>query len=524
MSWFAPLPILGEEIVRTAAVTAAERRSVFPAPSRRSAGRPALPGRAAPLKLAMLAALAVLPALFAGCGGRERAARPNVVVVVMDALRADHLGCYGYERPTSPRIDGFARTADRWTLAMAASPWTVPSHASLFTGRLPFEHGARTFETDRPGNNVNPLAPSRQTLAEALAAAGWRTGGFVANDAFLAPRWGLDQGFATWHVERIPGVDLDDRILAWIDGEADGSGGSGEAAGGEGAGEGAGDGRPFFLFVNFMDTHSPYNTTPRPELGLAEPAVRDEGELLRRLYEEVMPGEGPLPRELIAQVVDQYDTAVANVDLAVGKLLDGLRERGLLENTLVVLTSDHGEYFGEHHLVEHSKDVYQGALHVPLLVRSPGQREGRVLDRVVSSTDLPRLVLAACGERLERRWRDAFPDTPGSHPVIAENYYTRQRDLFDPRWGHRFRRVRTVLYEWPRKYIHSSDGRNELYDLSRDPGETRNLVGELPGVAAAARDTLRAFGRRRPAAFERVRQSQLTEEETRRLRALGYVQ
>lgn len=325
-------------------------------------------------------------------------ARPNMVLITLDTLRADHLGCYGYTRDTSPRIDAFAECATLYTRSRAVAPWTIPTHASLFTGKLPFEHGAHTFKVARPRNNVNPLARHHLTLAEALQSEGYETGAFVANWAYMGTRWQLDQGFTTYHHEYAYAGKLNRRIFKWVD-----------AHGAE----------PFFLFINYIDTHRPYNTTPRPGL-LDRPVVRDQGQLLNLLISKVMPGHGPIPHALVRKVVDQYDTAIANVDEQFGALLDKLETMGVYDNTVIVVTSDHGEFLGEHRLVEHSKDVYEEVLWVPLIIKYPGQRAGEVRDTLVSSTDIPRLLLSQFPPDLAERYAALFPDLPGNHEVLSE--------------------------------------------------------------------------------------------------------
>ena len=445
-------------------------------------------------------------ALGASACSRTAEPPPNVLLVTLDTLRADHLGCYGYERPTSPRLDAFAATATRYERAISASPWTLPTHASLFTGMPPFAHRAHTVVVDdRDDNNVRPLAEEHLTLAEALRAEGYRTGAFVANEGYLSAKWNLDQGFDLYHVERVYAEQLNPRIFRWLETNLETE-----------------DERPFFLFVNYIDTHLPYNTRARPGL-MDPPAIQDDGQLLRSLKRRVMPAKEPVPERLRRRVIDQYDTAIANVDEQLGVLLDKLSDSGLGENTLIVITSDHGEYFGEHHLVQHSKDVYQPALAVPLILRDPGQVEGEVVDEMVVSNDLPNLILSRLPSTLRERLEPRFPDSVGSHLVIAENYYTRAWDLFHPEWGWRFQRIRRAVFEWPYKYIDSTDGQHELYDLARDPSESRNLIASRSDRArrmAAALRELEAGTASTQAGPEIPR---LSEEDLERLRALGYV-
>lgn len=428
------------------------------------------------------------------------ASKPDVILISLDTLRADHLGCYGYERPTSPRIDDFAGRATLYTRALAAASWTVPTHASLFTGKFPYEHGAHNFEVSQPVNNANPLPQSHLTLAEALKSEGYDTGAFVANWAYLGRRWQLDQGFDTYHAERTYARELNRGVFDWLAAQSQ---------------------RTFFLFINYIDTHRPYNTTPREGL-LDRPVVQDK-DLIKVFKEKVLFGEEPTAGELTRQIIDQYDTSIANVDQEVGALLDRLRAANLYDNAMIVLTSDHGEFFGEHGLVLHSKDVYEEVLRVPLIVKAPGQRVGRVSDTLTTSTDIPNLVLSQLPRPVAERYRLVFPDAPGNHLVIAENRFTHFRDLCDERWGHRFRRVRRAVYDWPYKYIHSSDGDNELYHLVEDPAESDNLIERQPEVADRLARALMDLETRRPRWEGEVDTSPLTDQEWEKLRSLGYV-
>jgi arylsulfatase A-like enzyme len=451
-----------------------------------------------PAGLIATIALAGLIAL-GGCGGSEP--RPNVIIIVMDTMRADRLSCYGYERATSPSIDAFAGTADFYEKAFATATWTVPTHGSLFTGKLPFEHGAITRKDDAGTIGVAPLDESHLTLAEVFQAEGYRTGAFVANNGFLTPRFQFDQGFATYHVERVWSDVLNQRVMDWLKLQRRG---------------------PFFLWINYIDTHRVYNTTPRPGF-LPEPAVQDQGELLDELYARVMPADAPVPAGLAQKVTDQYDTAVANLDEQIGALLQHLRDQGLYDDTIIVLTSDHGEYLGEHHLVEHSKDVYEEAVRAPLIVKHVGQVEGRRVPRPTSLADVPHLIFGALPAEFAASYRDEFPRDPARDPVIVENYYTRRKDFENPAWGHRFDRIRTVIYDWPYKYIHSSDGQSELYDLERDPRESADLITSEGDRATRMAERLADFLEARREGRTQVEPARLTSEEEKRLRSLGYI-
>ncbi len=426
---------------------------------------------------------------------------PNVILVTLDAVRADHLGCYGYERHTSPRIDEFAENGTLYTKSFAAAPWTIPTHASLFTGKYPFEHGAHTFKVEEWGNNVNSLHERHLTLAEVFKEEGYDTAAFVANAAYLSTRWQLNQGFDTYHVERVYALKLNEQVFKWLDTHTDNS---------------------FFLFINYIDVHGPFNTTPRPGL-LDEPVVEDDLKLGRRLYKKVMPGEGPIPGDLVRKWINQYDTAVANLDEQVGALLDRLIDTNLYDDTIIVLTSDHGDFFGEHYLIGHSKDLYQEVLWVPLIIKNYRQKGRRITDVLTSSTDIPNLIFSQFPHDVAEQYAAVFSDAPGNHLAISENYYTRTRDLFNLRWGKRFNRVRTAVFDWPYKYIRSSDGKHELYHLVDDPKESNNLIEYEAEIADRLVKKLERFQKNRGESTDEIDLRPLTEENRKKLKSLGYI-
>lgn len=446
--------------------------------------------------------------LLAACGHSDRAAveelndapsSPHLILIVLDTLRTEHLSVYGYERPTSPQLEAFAATATRYDRAQAAAPWTLPSHASMFTGLYPFEHGAHTLDPRRVGErveglNVAPLSQAHTTLAEELRARGYTTGAVIANKGFLGERYQLDQGFESYEVDWWLHEDVNERAFRFLETHR---------------------AEPFFLFLNYMDTHGPYNCAPRPEFPPSGSRY-DAQELLKEYKHHVLEGTTP-PPGVRERLLMQYDTSIANLDEGLGELFDRLRELGLFDDALIIVTSDHGEYFGEKDLVTHSKDVYQGAVRIPLIVKAPGQTVGRVDDRLISHVHLGGLVLAHTAAGLTK---GTFASYWPREAVLAENYFTRMEDLKSS-WGPRFMRVRSVLYDGPYKFIRSSDGQDELYHLDRDPEELHNLVDEEPERAERMRLELvaRMPNERRA---EQEAAPELTEEEMQTMRDLGY--
>jgi len=459
-----------------------------------------------PSALGRLLASVLLLLPLGGCFPPEIASPPNVLLITLDSLTASHMSCYGYERETSPHIDAFAKQATLFRKAIATSPWTLPTHASIMTGKFPFEHGARTFKIRENVVRENPLDESFLTLAEALKQEGFSTVAFTANTGYLAPRWQLAQGFDIYENKRVDGNLINEAVFKWLDAQT---------------------GEPFFLFLNYMDTHSPYNThksSKRPDF-LAHVTTKwaGRGRMFEDLTTRLIKGEEPRPEEELQLLSDLYDIAIANLDEYIQALLDGLRERGLYEDMMIVLTSDHGEYFGEHDLVEHGKDVYHRGLWIPLIVKYPNQQDGEVVESGISAADIPRLVFSRFPRDIARRYLPQFSDEPGDHVVISEQYYAIPAH-WRPAWRNRFNRERAVVYDWPYKLIQSSDGDHELFDLESDPDEMQNLITQRPKVTARLRSQLEDFKSDREAILEpgpKVRAP--TPEEIEELEALGYL-
>ncbi len=407
--------------------------------------------------------------------------RPNVFLIVIDTLRADHLSAYGYDKKTSPHIDELAAQGTLYEQAISAAPWTLPSHASLFTGLYVRDHHTSSAHLT--------LDPGFDTLAERLARAGYHTGGF-SNNVWTNPDSGLEQGFQTfeelWRLQksRTEGISGDDPasdmgaaktdhdVLSWIDGLK-------------------GD-EPFFVFINFFEPHLPYRPT-RPFdddfLPPGTPAAlvqrmrsfyspREYGYILDVPWMKVRAGELEVLRGL-------YDGEIAYVDSKIGELVDGLRERGLADDTVLVITSDHGEHLGENHMLGHKLSVYEPLLHVPLVLWGPGRiPAGRRIAGQVQSLGLFGTILDLAGVG-----RGDAPKLPAAEPRSGYTFceYAYPQIFLDvihekiSGWNaSRFARALTAVRGSRYKLISGSDGSRELYDLESDPHETKNLVGAHP--------------------------------------------
>jgi len=442
----------------------------------------------------------VLPRLWFGSpqpASRQAATgqpeRPNILLIVMDTVRADHLSCYGYPRPTSPNVDRIAQEGVLFEQASSTAPW-APAHAALFTGLYPSQH--RTDET------YPYLRDEVTTIAELAREAGYQTLG-VSNNSWLG-RTGFHQGFddfvQIWQGDRIVSqlalvqiasalagasmtaenqanaVLTNQLIRRWLDRARDPN-------------------RPFFLFINYFEPQFFYEPPEPYRSRFVSPANQSEAELraLRLLHWDAPPVRLDQTKQTV--LADLYDGELAYLDARIGELLDALRARGLLDETIVVLTSDHGDNLGEHELVEHRFSLYEAVLHIPLILRYPkALPQGTRVAEPVSLVDVMPTLLKLSGVEPPEALRAVLPGSslvgsglrvPRDRFLLAEDspslgmleqYRARPQDI-ERRY---FTRSLRSLRRGPWKFIWSSDGQHELYDLSRDPGETRNLVNRWP--------------------------------------------
>ncbi|MHC4470834.1 MAG: sulfatase [Planctomycetota bacterium] len=452
----------------------------------------------------------------------EPGERPNVLVLLVDTLRADHLGAYGYERPTSPSFDRLARESALFTRCRVASTWTKPSTASILTGLLPTAHGAVEHREILPDEAV--------TLAEVFRSAGYRTAAWSDNP-FVSPDFGFGQGFesfdgaepsvfvngtllgkALWTLRvvslsgRLVGeklatdrgsAELTRRLLGWIDGlEA---------------------GAPWFAYLHVMEPHLPYDP-PAPFRGrFADPSYSGPDLDRPPRYLGFLPFERaePLPEDRRRHLVARYDEEILCWDAALGDLVAGLRRRGLLDSSVVVVLSDHGEEFYEHGGWTHGHSLYEELIRVPLLIRAPGLAPRRI-DAPVRATDLYPTLLSLSGLEAEsppfgvdlaravRRGADV-----AKAPVVAE-----------VRIGGAGARA---IVSGTEKLVIARHGEKvvrEAFDLAADPEERRTVPAPYWAARLGRRldDVLRLAG----ALALEARARDLTPEEEDLLEGLGY--
>lgn len=434
-------------------------------------------------------ALAGLPAAESGA--------PNVLLIVLDTVRAFNLSLYGYARPTTPELEKFAARGVRFDAAFSTAPWTLPSHASMLTGRYPHELSA---------DWLSSLDRRYPTLAERFAARGYATGGFVANVGYLSYEFGLDRGFQHYedylirpreiiqssalgrqldqspsvrrlaatdqHLVRVDAPSINSRFLAWLDGAGP---------------------RPFFAFLNFYDAHGPYLPPAPFDRRFGTPRANDLSPLHRFLNH---PNQAGLPADVVRAEMDQYDDALAYLDQELGRLFAELDRRGVLDHTIVLLTADHGEEFGEHGIFDHGNSLYAPSVRVPLLIVAPNRAPAaRVVTAPVTLRDLAATLTDLAhlppsdgfpGRSLARFWLgNPPPVTDSVSPVLSEV----SKGIRTPAWYPVSRGNMRSLADSQVRYILGGDGTEQLFSLG-DVWESRPLADSVP-VLAPFRETLR---------------------------------
>lgn len=503
---------------------------------------------------------------WGGCnrpGDPAETPRPNVLLITIETLRADHVGAYGYPRNTTPNLDRLAAQGARFQNTVAQAPFTLPSIASLMTGRTPPGHGVR--------NHPAILSPELETVAERFRAAGYRTAAMTRH-TWLRRKAGLDQGFDEYHNNKFwAGLDARSLSLAaveWL-----------EARDPE---------TPFFLWLHFLDPHLPYTPSypyavlfredhagePRvkhlrsmlaverdtyqetpyadipggPYYDLVLPYYPDNEALLdlafwRRSRGSIFFGGARYGDVVVSELRDLYDGAVAYTDDNLGRIMKSLAELDIESSTIVAVTGDHGEAFGDHGLYfTHDFTLYDEVLRVPLVLRYPDaiaagtdvQQQVRLMDLAptllelagvepgaLADAEAASLVPLVTGGSLP--FLNAFAESAPRRRMFPEQ----KRVYYDGNRG-KWRMVRTDRWKLI-KIPHPDGDRYELYDLVNDPEESQNLFDELPGEAGKLVPVLNAWMRQDPArdhdssADEEAEIEGLDPAAEQQLRTLGYI-
>ncbi len=458
---------------------------------------------------------------------RKSSRAPDVLLVVLDTTRADAVPASAGSPSATPALAGLAAEGTLYRRAFSTSCWTLPAHASLFTGVLPQEHGT--------GWESRFLPLELETLPEIFRGAGYRTAAFSAN-IWISPEFQFDQGvdrFETVPTATRPYRPWIFRLVPSLARRLDSALPFGDKGGLSLASDalrflGARDDRPAFVFLNLLEAHIPYEP-PGRFLGGAAGAGFTPAELARIDQEPLrglVPGSQPSARE-IAGLRVLYAAEVAYDDWLLGRILDSLRRAGRLDDTIVVVVGDHGENLGQHVPLDHQLGLWDTLVHVPLVVRYPKAiAAGRLEDGLVSIVDVHRAILHLAGLAKDRApgpllgtpKRDAvfFSYDRPTEPLES----IRRRLRIDPSpWDRRLSAVRTT----GAKLILGSDGTTQAYDLDADPGETHDRgAGGVPADLTALADRLREIvAKIKPVAPSAPRE--MSDEAKRQLRSLGYV-
>ncbi len=431
------------------------------------------------------------------------AGSPNVLFVVLDTVRRDHLSLHGYRRPTTPNLERLARDGIRFDRARAAAPWTLPSHASFFTGCWPHELDVHW---------LTPLRTGAPLLAEYLGSRGYATAGFVANTGYCSYDTGLARGFTCYedyslkrlaflqtavlvkemlkpifqlsYADDSGFLDLVPEFLNrcfYADARKDAS--LINRAFLDWLARRPEESRPFFVFLNYMDAHAPYKLPAGvPHRFGHRPQSRDE---IRILYEGWdLLDKLTLPKPYLTMARDAYDSCLAYLDEQLGVLFKELHQRDLLDDTLIVIASDHGEGLGEHDLFDHGESLYATELDVPLLILGPLEsRTARVVPQVVSLRDLPATIVDLVGQgarspfpghSLADLWRDSDRAATAASTAFSEILVPNPRNANHGR-SPAYRGPLISVADGDYVYIRNlGDGAEQLFNQREDPRELSN--------------------------------------------------
>ena len=456
------------------------------------------------LVMALVALVTLVPFVAGGCS--PGAKDPNLILITLDTTRADHLSCYGYQRQTTPNLDRFAADALRFTRCYAVTSWTLPAHASLFTGKFPSAHGAQ-YDPEGPleltqgiaGNpawryyRARPLSDKEVTLAQILRAEGYATGAVIAGP-WLKQVFGLDLGFEEYDDENFidrgsegggelngrPGEDVTRAAIDFVDRHAD---------------------EPFFLFLNYYDPHSPW--------------IPEEA-FLKRFWK----GPQPTPEQRDEFNNALYDAELAYMDHHLGRFFEHLLQSGLYEESWIVVTADHGELLGDDGMYGHGNSLSQAEVHIPLIIKEPGaDRPRRTDDSIVQQVDVMPHLLERLG--LPKPPNMQGVPIPGrGHPIVAEVY---PLPFMGASKGWRQQGDWRVIFHDRYKFAWSGNGTHLLFDLEADPTEAENILEREPERGERLERILTKYIEELPEPGELGDVGQVDEETLEMLRGLGYI-
>lgn len=434
-----------------------------------------------------------------GCGKKEPVKPSNVILISLDTLRADHLGCYGYQRPTTPTLDKFASEGVLFEDVTSTSPWTLPAHGSMLTGLYPNRHGLKSLHCSLPDDIT--------TLAEVFKQHGFSTAA-VVNVYFVSEKYGFDRGFDSFvYIERF--VDewrpskVGDKAIEWLSQQND---------------------KPFFLFLHYFDVHGDYSSSlnyekqfVRPYQGIADGTT----EQLHRFRDGLV----SLNQTDAEHLIDLYDAGIRQLDDGIARLFSCLETKKLLDNSLIIITSDHGEEFLDHGGVLHSQTQYQELVHIPLIMRGPGIPRSKRIKQAVSMVDVMPTVLSSFaiseptsldGLDLCPLWQKKGYQLPARYIFSEASKEKEHPQKFNPKFDIK-RAVRHPRYKL--HYDKLTKGK-KLYDLQNDLQEKFDVASKHPQLVDSMLLQLKDF---MSVSKKGIQLPPLSPEEIQKLKSLGYI-
>ncbi len=472
---------------------------------------------------------------------------PNLLLVVLDTLRADHMDLFGYSRPTMPQVTKLVTEEfDVVTTSMATAPSSLPSHASMFTGLYSSSHGGHKpfIHDENPPPYAYFMRDDATTLSEALGWLGYHCAGISANFGVLCS-YGLERGFH--HYDVAPGSPFVAERLSWLRscrwllGKEPASvaerflpesitresclfthrqppyrrAGEINDLAFEWIEQREQPDQPFFLFLNYFDAHDPY--LPETEFDgkyVTEPDSLSWMGFPKKDYHKILAGDRTLPHEELQYLIGQYDAELSTLDREVLRLVNYLKERELYENTMIVILSDHGEAFLEHGFLRHSTSLYDNQISVPFLVKLPESSRSNPPPNVANLqfVDLFPTVMEVIGGPVP-------PDLQGS-PWARDRDWAMAEVFCHSGEIETLRREMCAVARDSKKYIRSTTGQEELYDLASDPNEVKNLIASEPPFVEDARSLV---DQRNEWLLDNLGTSEMDEALLDKLKELGYV-
>ena len=458
--------------------------------------------------------------------------QPNIIWIVMDTARRDRMSCYGHEGETTPNLEKFREDGVTFLDAISSAPWTMPSHASMFTGTFPSKHGAHFSDE---GSLKHPLVNENITISEILRENGYKTAAFISNYAALSRTYGFGQGFDLYYdvpsrflkfywgqiFSRIyPAIrnkeflkinrfllssEINPIALHWMEKNKKSN---------------------FFLFINYMECHAGYNYLPgkfskefdrRNQRALKLQAQMDKKEIAFK-KRDITPSEHEV-------LISSVDTRLKYLDHNLGKLFEALKKMKLYDDALIIVTSDHGSLWGEHNSFGHMADLYNELINIPLIIKYPYETNKKGISRErVQSIDIMAEILSFLNIRAHKGIQGQ-PFNNVIHSIIAEVFRSKNSKTtkLSPE---RFYRDLKAIYssDGTYKYIQSSNGQSMLFDLVEDPSEQNNLFGQMPELAKTFDNKLSEWQKSITPMVDESTIKKIDKEKLERdLRSLGYI-